>query len=82
MKSSIGADGAPDLVLAFGLEDRFVSSQELLAKALPPARVFRAPGGHRWPTWRALWDKVLASSVLSESSGHSSRPSTPSGRSH
>ena len=82
MKSAIGTDGAPDVVLAFGLEDKFVSSQELLAKALPPTRVFRAPGGHRWATWRALWDKVLSSSVLTEGSLHSSRPATPSGRSH
>jgi len=81
LKSSIASE-SPDLTLAFGQEDKFVSSQELMAEALSPPQVFRAPGGHRWATWRALWEKILASPVLSADKQSTSRPAEPSGRSH
>jgi pimeloyl-ACP methyl ester carboxylesterase len=47
------------LYLGFGLDDRFRPDGELLAAALPPAHVFRAPGGHDWPAWRALWQQMV-----------------------
>lgn len=51
--------GSPAIYLGFGEEDRFAPSARVLAAALPPERVFTAPGGHDWPPWRAVWAKVL-----------------------
>jgi pimeloyl-ACP methyl ester carboxylesterase len=45
--------------LGLGREDRFGPRQRLLAAALPPSSVDILPGGHDWPTWRALWDRFL-----------------------
>lgn len=49
----------PQIHLAFGDDDRFAFSDRLLAAALPPERVFTVPGGHDWPVWEALWERML-----------------------
>jgi pimeloyl-ACP methyl ester carboxylesterase len=58
----------PQLYLGFGTEDRFLRSHRLLAAALPPSRVFTAPGAHTWDPWRAVFRQILTSGY------------TPSGR--
>jgi len=45
--------------LGYGRDDRFADAHRLLAAALPPDRVFTAPGGHDWPPWRAVWSDLL-----------------------
>ncbi len=52
-------DRARTIHAAFGTEDRFAASIELLADALPAERVVRMPGGHDWATWAALWSAML-----------------------
>jgi hypothetical protein len=54
----------PPVFLGFGTDDRFVAACELLAAALPPERVFRAPGGHEWEPWRALLTAFLRAGGL------------------
>lgn len=49
----------PKLHLAYGCRDRFAKANGLLAKLLPPHRVFVINGGHDWATWAALWRQVL-----------------------
>ena len=49
----------PPLYLGFGLEDRFAPNQQLLADALPAGRVFTTEGGHDWPQWSRLWQKMV-----------------------
>lgn len=49
----------PPLYLGFALDDRLAPSNRLLAAALPADRVFTTPGGHDWPEWSALWDRML-----------------------
>lgn len=56
---SAAATGTPPIWLAYGASDRFAFSDRLLAAALPPERTTLLPGGHDWPTWRALWDATL-----------------------
>ncbi len=53
------AGARPPLYLGYGVDDRFAFSHRLLAGALPPARVFTTEGGHDWPEWRRLWQRVL-----------------------
>lgn len=54
-----GRDSTP-IVLGYGRDDRFAKAAELLAGQLPPEHVFRAEGGHRWPVWRGLWERIAA----------------------
>jgi pimeloyl-ACP methyl ester carboxylesterase len=49
----------PPLYLGYGVDDRFAFGHRLLAAALPPERVFTTEGGHDWPEWRRLWQRML-----------------------
>ncbi len=49
----------PPVYLGYGHSDRFAEGHRLLSAALPPGRVFTAPGGHRWSVWRGLWMEFL-----------------------
>lgn len=54
----------PPLVLAHGTRDSMEPAHTLLAEVLPPERVLATDGGHDWRTWRALWQRVLATGVV------------------
>jgi hypothetical protein len=49
----------PRLQLGYGNSDRFAPASRLLAEGLPPSRCHIAAGGHDWPTWKALWARIL-----------------------
>ncbi len=57
------------LFLAFGVDDRLAPTHRVLAPALPPPRVLTAPGGHDWPAWRPLWQRLLAQVPLPRCGG-------------
>jgi pimeloyl-ACP methyl ester carboxylesterase len=74
----------PPLYLGFGLADRFASNHRLLAEALPSDRVFTTEGGHDWPQWSQLWNKVLEVLPLpargrTAATGATKRPPRPAG---
>ena len=46
------------LFLGYGDDDRFRYNDEVLRAALPASRVFTAPGGHDWPAWRTVWERI------------------------
>lgn len=48
-----------DIYFGYGLQDRFASGQQLMASALPDARVDAIDGMHDWPAWRQLWGNFL-----------------------
>ena len=50
----------PKIYLGYALQDRFAPAHKLLAQQLPPERITTAPGGHDWPSWRTLWQQLLA----------------------
>lgn len=61
------AQGGPRILpiyLGFGTEDRLAEGHRLLATLLPPDHVFRSPGDHDWPAWRAVWQQWLALGLL------------------
>ncbi|MDQ6684337.1 MAG: alpha/beta hydrolase [Pseudomonadota bacterium] len=47
------------LYLAYGRDDRFAYSDRVLAAALPADHVFSLPGGHDWPVWESLWERLV-----------------------
>ena len=49
----------PILQLGYGNTDRFAPASRLLAGGLPPAQCHIEAGGHDWPTWKALWARIL-----------------------
>lgn len=49
----------PPLVLGYALGDRLAAANKLLADSLPADKVFTTPGGHDWPEWRLLWNRML-----------------------
>lgn len=49
----------PTVQLGFGAGDRFAAAHRLLAALLPVERVEMLGGGHDWPTWEALWERML-----------------------
>jgi pimeloyl-ACP methyl ester carboxylesterase len=49
----------PSVYLGYGGSDRFARAHRLLAEILPPACVMVEDGAHDWPTWRALWVRML-----------------------
>ena len=55
-----GGGSRPEIVIGFGLQDRFAEGQQLLSEALPPEQRLLVDGAHDWPTWRALWRRFLA----------------------
>ncbi len=49
----------PPLYLGYALGDRLAPANRLLAASLPADKVFTTPGGHDWPEWRRLWNRML-----------------------
>lgn len=46
------------IIQGYGVDDRFAYNNRLFSQSLPPAQVFTAPGGHDWPAWNQLWDRI------------------------
>jgi pimeloyl-ACP methyl ester carboxylesterase len=60
--------------LGYGDSDRFAATNSVFATVLPASQVFTTPGNHDWPTWRALWPRLLQQSPLaSAGSGTAAR---------
>jgi len=76
LQELLSTDDAPPVLLAFGTGDDLAPGHRLLARELPPNRVFERPGGHDWGTWAALWSDVLASGAVCVERAHHRRPGT------
>ena len=46
------------------MNDRFTYAQDLLASLLPPDRVMAIKGGHKWSTWKKLWEHFLDQNIF------------------
>ena len=61
-----GPEGRLPLYLGLGRSDGFARANGMAAEALPPERVFTAPGGHGWKAWRNLWEQFVRTGALSK----------------
>lgn len=59
-----GSAGKIPLYLGWGRSDSFARANGMLARLLPPERVFTAPGGHGWKPWKAIWEMFLKTGAL------------------
>ncbi len=50
---------SPQIWLGWGRSDRMDRGNRLLAELLPEERVLVIDGGHRWSTWRELWETLF-----------------------
>ena len=55
---------APPIYLGIGTEDGFFKAQNLLASDLPQDRVIFVEGGHRFSTFKKIWDIFLDRQIL------------------
>lgn len=51
---------AAKIYLGYGLGDKFVVPNRLLAGYLPSAHTHELAGGHDWRTWTQLWPELIA----------------------
>lgn len=51
--------GSLPIFMGYGLKDRFRFDHAELAAAMPEGRSLPIPGGHDWPTWRAIWRQMV-----------------------
>ena len=68
-QQALGQIERPELYLGFGDADHMHDTHQLLASAMPPARVFSGPGGHDWPVWRRAWASFLDASTFASRCG-------------
>lgn len=52
-------EGKP-IVLAYGTSDRLAGSYAPLLEVIPASRTHTRNGGHKWTTWRPLWQNIAA----------------------
>ena len=69
LRQAAGAEDAPSIHLGYGSEDRYLAASRLLEARLPAPRVTRVEGGHDWPTWVKLWERILDGKVFSTGTG-------------
>ena len=58
-RESMKAEWTTPVYFGTGSTDRFLGGQRLISDLLPDDRIRVLPGGHQWPTWKALWDDWL-----------------------
>jgi pimeloyl-ACP methyl ester carboxylesterase len=52
--------GSTPLVLGYGLADGMADGYDKLIDFMNPSSVYTLDGGHKWTTWRPLWDRIAA----------------------
>lgn len=59
VQESVKGEWSTPVYFGTGATDRFLNGQRLLADLLPEHYIRMLPGGHQWPTWKALWEDWL-----------------------
>lgn len=51
---------ATPVILGYGLADSMAEGYEVLTDVIEPSSVYTLEGGHKWATWRPLWESIAA----------------------
>jgi pimeloyl-ACP methyl ester carboxylesterase len=54
-----GSEKTP-LVLGYGLSDGMAEGYQSLHDVIQPSSVYTLEGGHKWTTWKPLWEEIAA----------------------
>jgi pimeloyl-ACP methyl ester carboxylesterase len=58
-------DSDTPVILGFGESDGMAEGyRRILTDVLEPSRVYTLEGGHKWTTWKPLWDEIAADLTL------------------
>lgn len=63
LKTEVAGHPEKVVYLGYGTEDFYGKGSQLLTEVLPPDRVYAVPGGHDYPTFKALWKIFLSGSA-------------------
>ncbi len=63
IKDNVSGDSPVPIFLGYGTDDRLAPGGALLAEVLPKDHVVTMPGGHDYPTFKALWKRFLESRI-------------------
>jgi hypothetical protein len=63
IKDNVSGDSPVPIFLGYGADDRLAPGCALLAEVLPRDHVVTMPGGHDYPTFKALWKRFLESRI-------------------
>lgn len=63
IKDNVDGDSPVPIFLGWGRDDEFAPANALLAELLPEGRAVSIPGGHDYPTFKALWERFLESEI-------------------
>ena len=59
LKQNVAEQPSKPIYLGYGEKDPYVEGHQLLARILPPDRVYTVPGGHTYESFRGLWKMFL-----------------------
>ena len=60
LKRATGDENPTPVILGYGKSDRMAGGYEKLVDVVDFTAVYARDGGHKWTTWRPLWDSIVA----------------------
>ncbi|MEO1203891.1 MAG: alpha/beta fold hydrolase, partial [Pseudomonadota bacterium] len=60
IQATTTGDTSTPIILGFGTEDRMAEGYSGLVEKVDFTAVYTREGGHKWTTWRPLWDDIAA----------------------
>ena len=60
IRDAQSSDVATPIILGYGLSDSMAEGYDKVIDIMNPSSVYTLEGGHKWTTWRPLWDQIAA----------------------
>lgn len=60
LREATNGHSTTPVILGYGESDGGAKAHAVLAAALEPSSVYTLEGGHKWVTWKPLWEEIAA----------------------
>lgn len=60
LQEATNGTSTTSVILGYGESDGSAKTHAVLADALEPSSVYTLEGGHKWSTWKPLWERIAA----------------------
>lgn len=60
IRDAQSSDVATPIILGYGLSDNMAEAYNKVIDIMNPSSVYTLEGGHKWTTWRPLWNEIAA----------------------